>query len=453
MKLSFLGGASTVTGSKTLIQSNSGDSILVDCGLFQGLKNLRLKNREKLDFDPKSLSAVVLTHAHLDHSGYIPLLVKLGFKGPIYCTKATFELCKILLLDSGYLQEEEAKYANLKGFSKHHPALPLYTQEDAQNCLKYFKVIDKHTSFSVSPTVQAKFYNAGHILGSSFVKINVDNKKLIFSGDLGRPNDLVMNSPDSLPDCDFLILESTYGDRKHPTTDVINEIKNIVKKAIDQKSVIVVPAFAVGRAQTLLYVFHEIKKDPKFKNIPVYLNSPMATKVTKIYCEYNEDHKLTPQQCEEVFGSANYIQNVDESIALNSKSGPMIIISASGMATGGRVLHHLKKFITDPKNYILFSGYQAPGTRGEAIVNGKDKIKIHNQYFPVNSNIVQLDTLSAHADSDEIIQWLNTAKSKPQKVFINHGEPKAADELRKQIEEELQWSVEVPFLSETKEVK
>ena len=452
MKLSFLGGASTVTVSKTLLESASGDQILVDCGLFQGLKNLRLKNRADLEFDPKKLTAILLTHAHLDHSGYIPLIVKKGFKGPIYCTKATYELCKILLADSGYLQEEEAKYANLKGFTKHHPAEPLYTQEDAKNSLKYFKVIKDHKVFDIAPNINACFYNAGHILGSSFIKITIDHKTVIFSGDLGRPHDLVMNPPDPLPKCDYLILESTYGDREHPKTDAITEIKAIVQQAIDKKSVVIVPAFAVGRAQTLLYVFSEIKKDPAFKNIPVYLNSPMATKVTELYCENSKEHKLSAEQCEAVFGSANYVQSVEESIALNSKNGPMIIISASGMATGGRVLHHLKQFMPDPNNFILFSGYQAPGTRGETIVSGKDKVKIHGQYHSVKSQVIQLDTLSAHADANEMIEWLKTTKAKPQNIFINHGEAKASDELRKQIKEQLEWDAYIPLLGETKEL-
>lgn len=452
MKLSFLGGASTVTGSKTLLESSSGDKILVDCGLFQGLKNLRLKNRAELEFDPKELSAILLTHAHLDHSGYIPLIVKKGFKGPIYCTKATFELCKILLADSGYLQEEEAKYANLKGFTKHHPAEPLYTQEEAKNSLKFFQVIEDHKEIKLAPNVSATFYNAGHILGSSFVKIIMDHKTIIFSGDLGRPNDLVMKAPDPLPECDYLILESTYGDREHPKTDPIEEIKQIVQQALEKKSVIIIPAFAVGRAQNLLYIFSEIKKDPAFKNIPVYLNSPMATKVTALYCENSKEHKMSAEQCEEVFGSANYVQSVEESIALNSKKGPMIIISASGMATGGRVIHHLKQFMPDPNNFILFAGYQAPGTRGETIVSGKDKVKIHGMFHPVKSKIIQLDTLSAHADAGETIDWLKTSKNKPQQIFINHGEPNASEELRKQIKEKLGWEAYIPLLGETKEL-
>ena len=407
MKITFLGGTGTVTGSKYLVESSSlSGPVLVDCGLFQGLKNLRLKNREPLPFDPQNLSAVILTHAHLDHSGYIPLLVKDGFNGPIYCSEATAELCKILLRDSGHLQEEAAKYANKRGFSKHNPALPLYTLEDAEASLSFFKPVERHQKISLSEGASFELFNAGHILGSCTVRIQVDGTSLGFSGDLGRSEDLVMKSPEPPPECDYQVVESTYGNRKHEPVNPIGMLKEIVDEAWKNKGVIIIPSFAVGRAQTLLYILSELKKQGQLPDIPVYLNSPMATNVTDLFCKFQDEHRLNEKQCHEACDIATYVRSPEESKKLNTRSGPMIIVSASGMATGGRVVHHLKAFVSDPKNVVLFAGFQAAGTRGAAMVAGAEKIKIHGQYFPVRAKILSLDMLSAHADYTEILNWL-----------------------------------------------
>lgn len=453
MKISFLGGAGTVTGSKYLLEGENLDGpILLDCGLFQGLKNLRLKNRDPLSVDPSKLSAVILTHAHLDHSGYLPLLVKNGYKGPIYCSDATFELCKILLPDSGYLQEEEARYANKRGFSKHNPALPLYTQEDAEKSLSFFKPVKRHSKINLNSNASFELFNAGHILGSSFVRIQINGKSIVFSGDLGRPNDSVMKAPEALVDCDYLVVESTYGNRKHDSSNPIGLLAELAQDAWKNKAVIVIPAFAVGRAQTLLHLFADLKYKGQIPNIPIYLNSPMATNVTKVFCDFQDDHRLNEQQCHEACEVAKYIRSPEESKDLNTRSGPMIIISASGMATGGRVIHHLKAFVEDPKNIILFAGFQAAGTRGAAMVAGAEEIKIHGQYFKVKAKIVNIDSFSAHADYSEILNWLGTAKKAPMKVFVTHGEASASDSLRQKIEEKFNWNVEVPFLGESKEL-
>lgn len=453
MKITFLGGAGTVTGSKYLIESSDlNGPIFVDCGLFQGLKNLRLKNRKPLPIDPKSISAVILTHAHLDHSGYIPLLVKSGFSGPIYCSEATFELCKILLPDSGHLQEEEAYYANKRGFSKHSPALPLYTLEDAKTSLSYFKPIKQHTEINLSDNksgVSFELFNAGHILGACSVRVKLEGKSILFSGDLGRTNDLIMKTPEPPPECDYLVVESTYGNKQHHKVNPIELIRELVDEAWKNKSVIIIPTFAVGRAQTLLYILSKLKEQKQLPDIPIYLNSPMATDATKVFCQFQEEHKLNENQCYNTCEIAKYVHTPEESKELNTRSGPMIIISASGMATGGRVIHHLKSFVGDPKNIILFAGFQAAGTRGAAMVEGVDKIKIHGNYYPVRAKILCLDMLSAHADYTEILSWLKSAKRKPIKIFVTHGEPAASDSLRHKIEEHLKWDVEVPFLGES----
>lgn len=453
MKITFLGGTGTVTGSKYLVESpNFTGPVLVDCGLFQGLKNLRLKNRESLPFDVKKLSAVILTHAHLDHSGYIPVLVKDGFKGPIYCSEATAELCKILLRDSAHIQEEEAKYANKRGFSKHKPALPLYTIEDAEKSLTFFKPVERHQKISLSAKASFELFNAGHILGSCTLRFQADGTSLGFSGDLGRSEDLVMKSPEPPPECDYQVVESTYGNRKHERVNPLGRIKELVAEAWKNKGVIIIPSFAVGRAQTLLYILAELKRQGQLPDIPVYLNSPMATKATDLFCKYIDEHRLNEKECGESCDIATYVRTPDESKELNTRSGPMIIISASGMATGGRVVHHLKAFVSDPKNIILFVGFQAAGTRGAAMVAGAEEIKIHGQYFPVKAKIVSLDMLSAHADYTEILNWLGSSKRNPKKVFVTHGESSAADSLRQKIEEKFKWNAEVPFLGETKEL-
>ncbi|KAB2943092.1 MAG: MBL fold metallo-hydrolase [Hyphomicrobium sp.] len=452
MEITFLGATGTVTGSKYLF--DDGDAInLVDCGLFQGFKQLRLRNWQPLPIDPRRIGSVVLTHAHIDHSGYLPLLVKNGFSGRIYCSKATRELCQILLPDSAHLQEEEARYANKRGFSKHKPALPLYTIEDADRALKNFHAVDFDEPLRLSPATSARLLPAGHILGASMVMIESRGKQILFSGDLGRPNDPIMRPPVTVKSADVLVLESTYGNRRHRAGSPEDELGSHLKRTLDRGGVVVIPAFAVGRAQTLLHLMARLKARGMLTNVPIYLNSPMAVDATRIYHAYRSEHRLTVEECTAACQIAEFVNSPEASKELNAKRGPMIIISASGMATGGRVLHHLKAFAPDPKNMILFSGFQAGGTRGAALVGGADSVKIHGQYVPVRAEVANLEGLSGHADYVEILDWLRAFRRAPNKICITHGEPAAADAMRLHIQESLGWQSRVPDYLEKMTVK
>jgi metallo-beta-lactamase family protein len=452
MKLTFLGGTGTVTGSKYLV-AHGDANVLVDGGLFQGFKQLRLRNWAPLPVAPADLSAVVLTHAHLDHSGYLPLLVRQGFKGKVHCSEATFDLCRILLPDSGRLQEEEAEYAIRRGYSKHSPALPLYTREDAERSLRLFAPVAFDQEFVPAPGVRVRLTSSGHILGSSFVTLAAGGRTVVFSGDLGRPHDLIMRAPEVIEAADYLVVESTYGDRRHNPTDPKRALGEIINHTVARGGLVVVPSFAVGRAQSLLYYIHLLKTAGTIPSVlPVYLNSPMASDVTALYHRHRALHRLTPEQCDAMCHVAKIVTSADESRALNTKQFPMVIIAASGMATGGRVLHHLKAFAPDPRNTILFSGFQAGGTRGASILEGATEVKIHGQYVPVRAQVAALHNLSAHADFAEIVEWLGQFDGKPRRTFITHGEPAAADALRQHIAENLAWDADVPEYLETVEL-
>lgn len=444
MKLRFLGATGTVTGSKYLVR-HGGTSVLVDCGLFQGFKQLRLRNWAAFPVAPSSVHAVVLTHAHIDHSGYIPLLVKQGFRGKVACSEATYELCRILLPDSGHLQEEEADFANRRGFSKHHPALPLYTREDAVRSLKQFSPQPFLKSWALAPGLSASLTPSGHMLGSAFVHLDDGSRSILFSGDIGRSNDLVLAAPAQMPGADYLVVESTYGNRLHEASDPLLKLGEVINRTAARGGVVVIPAFAVGRAQNLMYCVHLLKQRGDIRgDLPVYLNSPMAADATEIYHRHRTEHRLTPDQCEAMCHAATIINTPDESRALNNRRGPMVIIAASGMATGGRVVHHLKAFAPDERNTILFAGYQAGGTRGATIIGGAGSVRIHGQDVPVRAEVASLDNLSAHADAKEIIEWLRGFSSTPKNTFITHGEPDAADAMRQRIERELHWPCHVP---------
>lgn len=443
MQLTFMGATGTVTGSKYLIDIDS-KKILIDCGLFQGYKELRVRNWSPLPVNPEEIDAVILTHAHIDHSGYIPLLVKKGFRGKIFCSTATRDLCEILLLDSGHLQEEEVKFANEQGYSKHHPALPLYTQEDARRSLKYFHTLNFGVEYSLDDNLQFRLSHSGHILGSSFVHLNYDNRSLLFSGDLGRPSDPVMKPPAIIQSADYLVLESTYGNRIHEVLNPIEQLGEIIRKTSQRGGSIIIPAFAVGRTQSILYFIYLLKKANKIPDLPVFLDSPMAMNATKIFCRHTNEHKLSKQQCVDICSIATYVNTPRESKTIDSYQYPIIIISASGMATGGRVLYHLEKFVPDYRNTILFTGFQAGGTRGARMVSGEKEIKIHGQMIPIRAQVAELANTSAHADYTEIITWLKKFTKPPIKTFITHGEPDAAYSLKKHIEEELGWDCYIP---------
>jgi metallo-beta-lactamase family protein len=443
LRLTFLGGVETVTGSKYLVETGE-QRILVDCGLFQGFKQLRLRNWAPLPVDPKSIDMVVLTHAHLDHTGYLPLLIKRGFAGPVICTEATRDLCAILLPDSGHLQEKEAEFANRHGFSKHRPALPLYTQKDAEAALESFKPIDFNEQRSLAANIQLRFLPAGHILGAAIVELVASETKIVFSGDLGRPNSATMLDPTPLKQADSLLIESTYGNRKHDPRDPEDALADVIVRTVGRGGTVLIPSFAVGRAQTLMHHLHRLKVARRIPDVPIFLDSPMAVDVTDLLCKYLPYHKLNAEQCRLTCAVARYVRNAEESKALDRDPVPKIIISASGMATGGRVVHHLKYYAPDRKNTVVFAGFQAGGTRGAAMTAGAESVKIHGQYVPVRAEIANLDMLSAHADAGEILGWLRNFEAPPKMTFITHGEPDAADALRRRIEEELHWSCSVP---------
>ncbi len=453
MKLTFLGATGTVTGSKYLLEDEN-KKFLIDCGLFQGLKDLRLQNWDKPPFDPASIDAVILTHAHIDHSGYLPVLVKNGFKGPIYCSAGTADLCDILLPDSGYLQEEDAARANRYNYSKHSPALPLYTQENAYNALEYLKPVSFGDEHPLSDMLSFHMTHAGHILGASCVTITDGQIKLVFSGDLGRPNDAIIKPPAQIQDADYLILESTYGDRLHETANPLDQLEGIINKTSARGGTVVIPAFAVGRAQSLIYYIYKLKEAGRIPDIPVYLDSPMAINVTNLLRQYSAEHRLSESECEKMCSSVIYTRTVDQSKAIYSKNNglPTIVISASGMATGGRVLHHLKAYISDPRNSVVLAGYQAAGTRGARLAHGETEIKIHGDLHPVRADIHMLHNISAHGDYQEILNWLNNFREPPRKVFLTHGEPEAVSSFKFKIENHLGWNVEVPSFGQTIEL-
>ena len=452
MNIQFIGATGTVTGSKYLLTINS-QKILVDCGLFQGLKQLRLRNWAPLPFKPSDIKSVLLTHAHIDHSGYIPLLVKNGFRGKIHCSHGTAELCKILLPDSGYLQEEDARFANKHCFSKHKPALPLYTMKDTQESLKYFHPVDFDHVFDLGKDLTFTLFPAGHILGASMIKVRNDTTSLLFTGDLGRPHDIIMKPPESIKETDYLVIESTYGDRLHATRDPKEELAEVINRTAHRGGVIVIPAFAVGRAQAVLYLVYQLKNEKKIPDIPVYLDSPMAKDATHLYCSFSAEHRLSASECASMCRAAKIINTSDESKELDFNQAPKIIITASGMATGGRVVHHLRRFVSDERNTILFTGYQAAGTRGEALIHGADKIKVHGESIPVHAEIVLQDSLSAHADYEEILKWLVDFKRAPKEVFITHGEPAQANSLRLKIQDKFGWKCRVPDYLESVDLR
>ncbi|MGI9281974.1 MAG: MBL fold metallo-hydrolase RNA specificity domain-containing protein [Endozoicomonas sp.] len=445
MELQFLGAAGTVTGSKYLVESE-GKKILVDCGLYQGIKHYRQMNWQPLPVAPSDLDAVVLTHAHLDHSGYLPLLVKDGFHGPVYATPGTCELAKILLPDSGFLQEEDAKHAARYGYSKHNPPQPLYTEQDALKALKQLKPCVFEEINQIFPELTIRFRPAGHILGAACVEVFDGHRMLVFSGDIGRPDDLIMYPPESLKRADFLVVESTYGDREHVNQDPEEALARLITETAAAAGSVLIPAFAVGRAQMMLHLLEKLKSAQRIPNLPVYLNSPMAIKATEVFHRFHERHRLTEDDCRRIDEMTHYVKTVEESKALAAQNFPSIIVSASGMASGGRVLHHLKHMLPNHRNTVIFAGYQAMGTRGEKLIHGADTVKIHGQDFPVKAKIRHFDNFSAHADGKQIVDWLRSIKTPPKQVFVTHGEVESANAMAQKIHSELGWSAEVPEL-------
>lgn len=451
MKLTFAGAAGTVTGSRHLLQTGT-QTVLLDCGLFQGFKQLRLRNRQPLPLAPEGLSAVVLSHAHLDHSGYLPALVRDGFRGPIYATAATRDLCEILLKDSAYLQEEEARFANRHGYSRHAPAEPLYTVDDALRAMAQFRAVPFGRPIDLGERLSAVFEPAGHLLGAATIRLAREARSLVYSGDLGRPGDSILRAPAPFSGADTLLLESTYGNRRHAPDTGEAYLATLIRAAAADGGSLLIPSFAVGRAQTVMLAIARLKARGEIPDLPVFLDSPMAIDATGLYREYRTQHRLSVADCRAMCAVARLINTPEQSKALASLRVPAVIIAASGMATGGRVLHHLKTMVSDPRNRILFVGYQAGGTRGAHLVEGAAEVKVHGQWFAVRAQISQIDTWSAHADGDEIMAWLQTARHAPRQVYLVHGDPDAADTLRQRIEEQLHWPVQVPEHLQTVEV-
>ena len=447
----FLGGAGVVTGSKYLI--DLGDfEFLVDCGLFQGGRKLREQNWDDFPMPLQDLEAVVLTHAHLDHIGYLPRLVQQGFKGPIYCTEATASLAKILLLDSGKLQEEEAEYARKKGYSRHENPQPIYNKADAEAVFPQFVPQPFEKPFRIHPAVTATFFHAGHILGASIVKFLIqgerETKRLVFSGDLGRYKDPLLFPPTRIPKADILWIESTYGDRKSANSKPEEEMARAIRDTFDRGGLVIIPAFAVGRTQLLLYHLYQLMEKGKIPKVPIFTDSPMAIDATQLYLDYRNDHRLGAmlQEDEHAFKHPHlhYYQKKEESMSLNTYNGKAIIISASGMATGGRILHHLFHHLPHEKNGVIIVGYQAQETRGRRLLDGDPIIRIYGDEVPVRAKVYPIEGLSAHADQEELMDWAEGFTKKPKYTFVVHGEPKSAEALAYKLKEELGWNTLLP---------
>jgi metallo-beta-lactamase family protein len=447
--LTFLGAAGgTVTGSKHLLEDGPG-RLLLDCGLFQGLKALRLRNWSPPPVDPKTLDAVVLSHAHIDHSGYLPRLCRDGFDGPVYCTGGTFDLLKVMLPDAAHLQEEEAAFANRHRTSKHDPALPLYTVADAERVLGRVRRVDFGERFTPARGVEARFTPSGHILGAGLVTCVIGGRRLVFSGDLGRYSVPIMVDPDPVAEADVLLVESTYGDRVHPADDSAARLTAAVHRAVDQNGWLLIPAFAVGRSQEILYDLRALEKSGAIPSLPVFLDSPMGIQATAIYGTHTEEHD--PELAAlEAGGTRPFAprrltltRSVEDSKRLNETAGPGIILAGSGMATGGRILHHLKRLLPDPRTTVLFVGYQAAGTRGRRLKDGAPEVKMLGAVVPVRARIMVSDAYSAHADREEILRWLGGFTRPPGMTYVVHGEPQAADGLRDAITSRLGWRAAV----------
>ncbi len=437
MKLTFAGAADTVTGSRHLIEFGN-QRILLDCGLFQGFKTLRERNWNAFPVPPGEIDAIVLSHAHLDHSGYLPVLCRDGFRGTIYCTAPTRDLAEIMLLDSAHLLHEEADFANRHGYSKHTPARALYDVNDVRRCMKRMQTVDWGKTFRVGK-VDVSFARAGHLLGAATVTLTHQKRQLVFSGDLGRQSDLLMPPPAPLTGADVLIVESTYGNRRHPPEDTAEVLARCIRETAARGGMILMPSFAVGRAQALLLCIGRLLRERRIPKLPVFLDSPMASRATAIYKKHASELRIDQADLRALLTCAKSIATPEESKAIGQLNYPAIIIAGSGMATGGRILHHLKTYAGNPRNHIIFPGFQVPGTRGAKLLAGDRATKIHGNYVDVNAQVSQIESLSGHADADEIMQWLRQFRKAPRLAFVVHGEREASDTLRMRIRDELGW--------------
>jgi len=447
MKIKFIGGAGTVTGSKTLIESN-GIRILIDCGQFQGVKALRELNWEPLSVLPSTIDYVLLTHGHLDHCGWLPRLVNQGFTGKIYCTRPTKEIAKLILLDSAKIQEEEANKANKGHYSKHKIAEPLYTVLQAERVLPHFRVIKPNEQIILDPEISAVFSNAGHIIGACSIELNLENKTLVFSGDIGRDNDVLMFPPTKPKKADYLFLESTYGNRLHPDTDVKAELEMYINNTVQKGGTTIIPSFAVERAQTIMYLLWQLKEEGRIPNIDYIIDTPMGINALEIFANNRNWLKLPEQDYLEMCKMFSMISDYHETIEAIYNKSPKVVIAASGMITGGRVLNYLERYVGLPETTVIIVGYQAEGTRGRKLLEGAKEIKIYGKMYPVFANILEIQALSAHGDQKDLLNWLSILENRPTKVFLVHGENEPADELRIKIAEKYGFDCIVPLMGQ-----
>lgn len=448
--MQFLGATGTVTGSKFLLY-NSSAKFMVDCGLFQGLKELRLRNWAPLPIPAVELNSVILTHAHIDHSGFFPVFVKQGFRGRAYASAPTVELCKILLPDSGFLQEEDAAFATRKGFSKHLPALPLYTYSDAMAALPYLAPISNGDVFDLGHGIKIKLIPAGHILGARFVHVTSEvpvKRTILFAGDIGRYDAIINKGPTKIKEVDYLVLESTYGNKLHPEEDIYARFENIINSTVQKGGKVLIPAFAVGRTQEIIYIIKKLQQKKKIPmSVPVYLNTPMGIDATEIYRKYADEENFFKEGIDEdsfKLPNLHLVHTQEESKMLNELAGPAIILSASGMMTGGRILHHLKAYASDPNSTLVLVGFQAEGTRGRSILDGAKSIKIHGQPIPLNCHVENITSISAHGDYEDIMKWLSGFSRPPKMTYLVHGEPEGTKAMAERIKERLGWKVTIP---------
>ncbi len=441
-KLTFLGAAGTVTGSKTLIETST-TKVLIDCGLFQGLKDLRRLNRAPFPIDPGKIDAVVLTHAHLDHCGLLPVLVKKGFDGKIHCTEATAELVEIILKDSAKIQEEDAIRANQYNYSRHEIAEPLYTQKDVEQVLKRIATHEYNEWVLLSSDVKFEFLNNGHIIGSGFVNMKIEERSVVFSGDIGQSKPMLLYPPKKVYEADYLIMESTYGDRIHGEGDVKQELLEIIENTYAKRGILMIPSFAVERTQEILYLIYLLRKEGKLPHIPVYLDSPMGINATKVYDSYHELQNISHYEINQMYDDVHFIKDAEQSKTICLDNKPKIVLAGSGMIEGGRILHYLNNHGSNPKNTLLFVGFQAAGTRGRAILSGSSEIKFFGKYHQIKCEIKSIPYLSAHGDQNDILNWMRNLKSPPKKVFLNHGEMSQSEALCIKIQDTLDWDCTV----------
>lgn len=445
IQVHFLGAAGTVTGSKYLVDTGE-KKILIDCGMFQGLKKLRLMNWDYLPVNVEEIDTVLITHGHLDHVGYLPRLVKAGFKYSIQATAPTLDIAAIVLRDSGQIQEEEAERANKEGYTKHHPAEALYTLKDAEKAIQHFATVPEGQWMDLYEGVQVRFQYNGHIIGATFIELDIYGKRFVFSGDVGRPDDLLMKSPKKPERADVLFVESTYGDRLHPKEDTKAKLREVVNSTVEKGGTLIIPSFAVERTQTLMYLLWQLKEEKLIPDIPMIMDSPMGANVLSVFNTYHEWHKLPKNECAKMCKAFRIVRRYKETWDVINNPESKIVVAGSGMVSGGRVLTYLQQYINKPDTTVLLAGFQAEGTRGRALLEGASELKIYGKYVDVKAEILNMQTLSAHADQAELLDWMNAISNKPEQVFIVHGERHAADMFRVKVQDTYGWNCTVPEL-------